>query len=327
MRTVSVIIPFYSHIEWLYEAVESVLAQTYPIHEIILVNDGSKEDMTEFLAKYGDKITYIYQENAGPAAARNNGIRRATGDFIAFEDSDDIWLPTIVEKQVKFMEETGAKWSHTGFYYWWPETDKLKLVNTSRDYGDIFLQRHITTQIATPSVIINREVYGEGDFFFPEGVRNGKDDQLYTKLAKNYKINLVEEPLLKVRMRGSNSQSHAIERFNLRVQNYKRWKDEGQQLTFMIHIIYGLYSIYAKLFGNKTSRVKELIAKCCWTIPFFLERLYVQYLYLHKNKEEMYIKRTSVNSHWGGVILSFSVYYCDYDCAEYSQNIFGRAVA
>ena len=70
MKTVSVIIPFYSHIDWLYEAIESVLAQSYPIHEIILVNDGSKEDMTEFLKKYGDKIQYIYQENAGPATAR-----------------------------------------------------------------------------------------------------------------------------------------------------------------------------------------------------------------------------------------------------------------
>lgn len=53
MKTVSVIIPFHSHIDWLYEAIESVLAQSYPIHEIILVNDGSKENMTEFIAKYG----------------------------------------------------------------------------------------------------------------------------------------------------------------------------------------------------------------------------------------------------------------------------------
>jgi len=60
MKTVSVVIPFYSHIDWLYEAIDSVLAQTYPIHEIILVNDGSKEDMTDFLKKYGDKIIYIY---------------------------------------------------------------------------------------------------------------------------------------------------------------------------------------------------------------------------------------------------------------------------
>ena len=74
MKTVSVIIPFYSHIDWLYEAIESVLAQSYPIHEIILVNDGSKEDMTEFLKKYGDKIQYIYQDKAGPFTARNNGI-------------------------------------------------------------------------------------------------------------------------------------------------------------------------------------------------------------------------------------------------------------
>ena len=149
MKTVSVIIPFYSHLDWLYEAIDSVLAQTYPIHEIILVNDGSKEDMTEFLAQYGDKIIYIYQENAGPAAARNNGIRQATGDYIAFEDSDDIWLPTKLEKQVAFMEETAARWSHVGFYYWWPEADKIVIVDSSRDYGNIFLQRHISTKIAT----------------------------------------------------------------------------------------------------------------------------------------------------------------------------------
>ena len=89
MKTVSVIIPFYSNIDWLYEAMDSVLAQTYPIHEVILVNDGSKEDMSEFLTMYGDKIIYLYQDNAGPATARNNGIRHATWDYIAFEDSDD----------------------------------------------------------------------------------------------------------------------------------------------------------------------------------------------------------------------------------------------
>ena len=155
MKTVSVIIPFHSHIDWLYEAIESVLAQSYPIHEIILVNDGSKENMTEFIAKYGDKIQYVYQENAGPAAARNNGIRHATGDYIAFEDSDDIWLPSKLEKQVAFMEETSAKWSHVGFYYWWPKTGKKIAVDSSRDDGDIFLQRHISTKIATPAVMLD----------------------------------------------------------------------------------------------------------------------------------------------------------------------------
>lgn len=291
MKTVSVIIPFYNHLDWLYEAIDSVFAQTYPIHEVILVNDGSKEDMTEFLQKYGDKIIYLYQENAGPAAARNNGIRHATGDYIAFEDSDDIWLPMKIEKEVAFMEEIGAMWCHTGFYYWWPETGRLKVVNTSRDYGDIYLQRHISTQIATPSIMLNRKLYEKNDFYFPEGVRNGEDDQLYTKLSKYYKIALVEEPLLKVRMRGTNSQNNAIERFHLRVQNYNLWKSSGENLTVMIHIIYSFYYLYVKIFGKKTNKVKDFFAKCCWTIPYILERIYVMYIYKHKEKDELYIKR------------------------------------
>lgn len=290
-KKVSVIIPFYSHIEWLYEAMESVLAQTYPIHEIILVNDGSKEDLTEFLAKYGKRIIYLEQENAGPAAARNNGIRHATGDYIAFEDSDDIWLPTKVEKQVAFMETTGARWSHVGFNYWWPETGKTIQVDSSRDYGDVYLQRHVSTKIATPAVMLDRIIYHEHDFYFPEETRNGEDDQLYTELSKYYPLALVQEPLVNVRMRGNNSQTHAIERFNLRVTNYKKWKDEGDKLTCMIHLIYAFYRFYAWMFGKKSSAFKEKVAKYLWAIPYVLERVYVRYLFNHSNKCEKYILR------------------------------------
>lgn len=291
MKTVSVIIPFYSQIDWLHEAIESVLSQTYPIHEIILVNDGSKEDMTEFLAKYGEKIIYIFQKNAGPAAARNNGIRRATGDYIAFEDSDDIWLPTKLEKQVTFMEKIGAKWCHTGFYYWWPNTNRKKRVNVSRDYSDVYLQRHVSTQIATPAVVIDRTIYTDDDFFFPESVRNGEDDQLYTKLSKSYPLGLIEEPLLKVRMRGTNSQTHAIERFQLRSQNYKNWKKSDENLPSMIHLIYSFYIFYSKIFGHKSNKYKDFVAKCFWTIPYVLERIYTRYLYSHTEKDENYILR------------------------------------
>jgi len=286
-----VIIPFYSHLDWLYEAIESVFAQTYKNYEVILVNDGSKEDMTEFLQKYGERITYLYQDNAGPAAARNNGIRHATGDYIAFEDSDDVWMPTKLEKQVAFMEETLTMWSHTGFWYWWPASGKLKKVNTSRDYDDIFLQRHISTMLATPSMMIDARVYKEGDFFFPEDKRNGEDDQLYTKLAKRYKISLVEEPLLKVRMRGSNSQNKAIERFNLRVENYHNWKADGEKLPLMMRFIYRHYELYAKVFGTSSTPAKDFLAKCCWTIPYFWERVYAKYLFGHTEKDEKYIKR------------------------------------
>ena len=293
MKKVSVIIPFYSHLDWLYEAVESVFAQTYTNYEVILVNDGSKEDLTDFLQKYKDSIIYLKQENAGPAAARNNGIRHASGDYIAFEDSDDIWLPTKLEKQVAFMEKTDTMWSHTGFYYWWPSTGKLKGVNTSRDYDDILEQRRISTQLATPSMMIDARVFKEEQLYFPEDKRNGEDDQLYTELAKRYKISLVEEPLLKVRMRDGNSNSHAIERFNLRVDNYRKWLANGEKLSFMVHFIYKHYELYSSIFGKKSTPIKDKLAKCLWVLPYFWERLYVKYLFRKTSKDERYIYRYS----------------------------------
>ena len=288
MKSVSVIIPFYSHIDWLYEAMDSVLSQTYPIHEIIVINDGSKEDMSAFLEMYGNKIIYIYQENAGPAAARNRGIRIATGDYIAFEDSDDIWLPTKLEKQIAFMEKTGAMWSHTGFYYWWPQKDRLKVVDTSRDYGDVYLQRHVSTQIATPAVMLNRRVFEDRQIFFPEDVRNGEDDRFYLELSRYYSLALVDEPLLKVRIRGNNSQTMAIERFYLRAANYNRWVANGDNLPNTIHFIYFFYRVYSKIFSKKSNSFTDFLAKCLWTIPYALERIYVRYLYLNKTKNSKY---------------------------------------
>lgn len=293
MKKVSVVIPFYSHLEWLYEAIDSVLAQTYPIHEIILINDGSKEDMTEFLKKYGDKILYIYQENSGPGAARNNGICHATGDYIAFEDSDDIWLPTKIEKQVAFMQECGAKWCHTGFCYWCPETNRIKKVFSGRDYDDISLQRMISTKIATPSVMLDKTIYEDGDFYFPTDIRNGEDGALYTMLANKYPIALVQEYLVKVRMRGNNSQSHAIERFNLSAESYLKKKREGIKYPFMVHVIKICYVVYAKLFGKKSTPQKEFVAKCFWTIPYVLERIYVRWIFLTSHKNEKFIKKIS----------------------------------
>ena len=100
-KTVSVVIPFYANANWLCEAVDSVLAQTYGNYEIIVVNDGSKEDVSDFLKKYGDKIKYYEKENGGAASARNEGIKRAEGDYIAFLDSDDLWTPQKLSVQLE----------------------------------------------------------------------------------------------------------------------------------------------------------------------------------------------------------------------------------
>src|SRR5712675_1199611 len=96
---VSVIIPTYNSGRLVVEAVESALAQTLAPAEILVVDDGSTDDTRDRLAKFGPPVSYIHQENQGVAAARNRGIRAATGDLVAFLDADDVWHPKKLERQ------------------------------------------------------------------------------------------------------------------------------------------------------------------------------------------------------------------------------------
>ena len=89
----SVIIPNYNNADTLARAIDSVLGQTYAAHEIIVIDDGSKDHSRAVVAQFGDRVRYIYQDNAGVSAARNHGARAASGDWLAFLDADDIYLP------------------------------------------------------------------------------------------------------------------------------------------------------------------------------------------------------------------------------------------
>jgi len=104
---VSVIVPSYSTARYIAETLDSIFAQTFHDYEVIVVNDGSPDtpQLEEVLGKYEKRIRYIKQENRGLAGARNTGIRSALGEFLAFPDSDDIWLPCFLAEQMKFFEE------------------------------------------------------------------------------------------------------------------------------------------------------------------------------------------------------------------------------
>jgi glycosyltransferase involved in cell wall biosynthesis len=105
---VSAIIPTYNRAHIICEAVESALSQTYPNMEVVVVDDGSKDNTLDLLKKYGDRIRVFSQANAGPAAARNLGIAESRGDLVEFLDSDDIWLPSKTERQVDLLQRAGA---------------------------------------------------------------------------------------------------------------------------------------------------------------------------------------------------------------------------
>lgn len=102
---VSGIVPVYNGERFLPEALDSMLRQTRPPDEIIVVDDGSTDGTSRIAAALGPPVRWVRQENAGPAAARNHGIRLATGDFLSFLDADDVWLPSKLELQLARMQD------------------------------------------------------------------------------------------------------------------------------------------------------------------------------------------------------------------------------
>ena len=113
--TVSVVIPSYNRAGWLPAAVGSVLAQTHPATEILIVDDGSTDNSAEVCAAFPAPVRYIRQQNAGVSAARNRGMREATGEFIALLDSDDLWVPEKLAVQLALhAERPDLGWSATG---------------------------------------------------------------------------------------------------------------------------------------------------------------------------------------------------------------------
>jgi hypothetical protein len=110
----SVVIPCYNRGRLLARAVESALAQTFQPSEIIVVDDGSTDDSKSVCAGLGDRITYVYQANAGASAARNTGVERARHEWVAFLDSDDYWTPTHLEKMAAAIAETAGA---ANFYF------------------------------------------------------------------------------------------------------------------------------------------------------------------------------------------------------------------
>ncbi|HEX2271767.1 MAG TPA: glycosyltransferase family A protein [Pyrinomonadaceae bacterium] len=107
---ISVIIPAYNASEFIGETLDSVFSQTFTDFEAIVINDGSPDtpDLERVLQRFPSKLHYIKQENQGAAAARNTGLRAAAGEFVAFLDADDTWLPVFLEKQIELLKRNNA---------------------------------------------------------------------------------------------------------------------------------------------------------------------------------------------------------------------------
>lgn len=119
--TVSVVIPTYNRAALVTEAIESALSQSHPIHEIIVVDDGSTDSTPQALSRFGDRILVVRQENRGVNDARNRALQIATGTYIALLDNDDVWLPFKTELLLAALERyPGCGFAFSDFFIWKP---------------------------------------------------------------------------------------------------------------------------------------------------------------------------------------------------------------
>jgi len=197
---ISVVIPTYDKAQYLGEAIESVLNQTYKNIEIIIIDDGSKDNTQEVVKSFNDpRILYIWQSNQGEVVARNRGIQESNGKYIAFLDSDDLWLKEKLQKQVDFMEkskEIGLL--GTGCY---EIANNGKILGQKRfSSSNNVLQKKLIkfNPFIHTSVMIRKNVFDKVSWY-NKNFQESQDYELWLRIAKNYKIANLPELLVKKR--------------------------------------------------------------------------------------------------------------------------------
>lgn len=189
--SISVVIPCYNGARFLREAIVSVLAQTLSPVEILVIDDSSIDDSAALAESYGPPVRVIRQPNQGESVARNRGIDEAQGEWIAFLDADDYWLPEKLAKQAAAMAG-GAKAVCTGHIGVGIEHDKefLKFSPEPNHFSSSWMFAN-----GTPSHISTLLVHRSLDVRFPTWTRDGEDSIYFLELTRASAVAIVDEPL------------------------------------------------------------------------------------------------------------------------------------
>ncbi|HTF92599.1 MAG TPA: glycosyltransferase [Verrucomicrobiae bacterium] len=207
---VSVVIPTYNRWPMLGEAIESVLGQTYPGFELIVVDDGSTDDTVAQLGKYRSRLRLFSQVRKGVSAARNVGAGEARGSLLAFLDSDDLWRPTKLAFQADFME------LHPEIDIC--QTEEVWIRNAVRvnpraihrkPAGDIFLPSLDLCLVSPSAVMMRRDLFvALGGF--DEALPVCEDYDLWLRIAIDHQVALIPEPLVIKRGGHADQLSHSV---------------------------------------------------------------------------------------------------------------------
>lgn len=213
-KIVSVIVPVYNRAHYVAETIESILAQTYKNIELILINDGSTDSslivLQEYQRRHPDKVVIVDQENQGQIAARNNGIKKAKGEFIAFLDSDDLWYPEKLELQLPYLKNDVA------LVYSAIENIDQNGTVLNQEYcdeslvSDMYAALLVQNRMTGGSVVVTKRALDDVGLFDPE-FKAAENWDLWLRICRKYRAALVNKVLVKYRIHpGNMSANHQL---------------------------------------------------------------------------------------------------------------------
>jgi glycosyltransferase involved in cell wall biosynthesis len=196
----SIIIPTYNRAQSLNRAIQSVLNQTYKNFELIIVDDGSKDNTEEVVKNFHDnRIKYFRHDvNLGGSSARNTGIKRSTGKYVAFLDSDDEWLEGKLESQVRTMESRPSDvWGgvYCGFSYTTGKGEVIEAIKCGNLKKDLLNLE--VGMCAGSTFLVSKSVINDIGLF-DESFKRHQDWEYLVRFFRKYKILAVREPLVKI---------------------------------------------------------------------------------------------------------------------------------
>ena len=264
---VSVIIPTYNRGWIVKEAIDSVLEQDFHDYELIVVDDGSDDNTPAILKAYGKKITVLHQSNKGVSAARNLGIATASGRWVAFLDSDDLWLPRKLSTQVKFFKDnpdavinqTQERWIRNGV--------RVNPKKRHHKFSGMIFEHSLALCLVSPSAVMIKKSLFSTVGIFNEHLPACEDYDLWLRISCRYPVHLIETSLIIKRGGHDDQLSKAAGLDKYRIQSLVKIIDSDlltpQQYQAAVNTLKEKCEVYA---GGCRKRGREEEAKYFYEI-------------------------------------------------------------
>lgn len=305
---VSVIVPAYNAERQIASALETVFGQTYSPTEIIVIDDGSFDNTADIIKQYQTKRTnviYMYQENSGPSRARNAGIRKATGEYVAFLDADDSWTADKLEKQmVLFNTDAEIDIVFTDVRITRLRQGKIEQIVMFQNEGlntEFFghdyivanpLEKLLKLNFIPTSSVVGKKACFNGVFLFNENRRYVEDWELWLAMSLRYRFGYVNEPCVHKQEKGDGLSSNSVNMLLSRLDVFENFLQRNieyvysqiprEVLSAYIKDMYTWAGYYFMLKGdNKLARYyykKSLVEKIDLQTVFYYCRTFMNFL-------------------------------------------------